>query len=167
MDLDHADSPYIARLAGSQPTCPGLAILNTPAPDPPPTALTQATAQSGAVPLIQRFGSALNLNIHFHLLVLDGAYVRGHDRLEFHRVPPPTKAELEQLLNTITTRVGRHLQRQGWLTRDVEGSQRTVDREGTALDRLLSHSISYRLAVGPRAGHKAFTLRSLPGTPLL
>lgn len=26
------------------------------------------TAQTGAVTLIQRFGSALNLNIHFHLL---------------------------------------------------------------------------------------------------
>ena len=31
-------------------------------------------AQSGAVTLIQRFGSALNLNLHFHMLYLDGAY---------------------------------------------------------------------------------------------
>jgi hypothetical protein len=30
------------------------------------------TAQTGAVTLIQRFGSALNLNIHFHMLFLDG-----------------------------------------------------------------------------------------------
>jgi hypothetical protein len=29
------------------------------------------------VTLIQRFGSALNLNIHFHMLVLDGAYLVG------------------------------------------------------------------------------------------
>ena len=27
---------------------------------------------TGAVTLIQRFGSALNLNIHFHILFLDG-----------------------------------------------------------------------------------------------
>jgi hypothetical protein len=33
------------------------------------------TAQTGAVTLIQRFGSALNLNIHFHMLYLDGVYV--------------------------------------------------------------------------------------------
>lgn len=32
------------------------------------------TAQTGAVTLIQRFGSALNLNIHFHMLILDGVY---------------------------------------------------------------------------------------------
>jgi hypothetical protein len=30
---------------------------------------------TGAVTLIQRFDSALNLNIHFHILYLDGVYV--------------------------------------------------------------------------------------------
>jgi len=32
-------------------------------------------AFTGAVTLIQRFGSALNLNIHFHRLFLDEVYV--------------------------------------------------------------------------------------------
>jgi hypothetical protein len=32
-------------------------------------------ARTGAVTLIQRFGSALNLNLHFHMLFLDGVYV--------------------------------------------------------------------------------------------
>ncbi len=41
--------------------------------------LTQKTAKTGAVTLIQRFGSALNLNVHFHMLFLDGVYV---DRLD-------------------------------------------------------------------------------------
>lgn len=36
---------------------------------------TRHTAKTGAVTLIQRFGSALNLNIHFHMLFLDGVYV--------------------------------------------------------------------------------------------
>ncbi len=34
----------------------------------------KSTAHTGAVTLIQRFGSALNLNIHFHMLFLDGVY---------------------------------------------------------------------------------------------
>jgi Putative transposase len=39
---------------------------------------TRSTASTaGAVTLIQRFGSALNLNIHFHMLFLDGVYVGG------------------------------------------------------------------------------------------
>ena len=50
--------------------------------------LTRATGQAGAVTLIQRFGSALNLNIHFHMLCLDGAYVLDHGRPCFRRVPP-------------------------------------------------------------------------------
>jgi hypothetical protein len=39
-------------------------------------------------------------------------------------------------------------------------------REDTALDSLLGHSITYRIALGPRAGQKAFTLQSVPGMPL-
>jgi hypothetical protein len=36
---------------------------------------TQNTARAGAVTLIQRFGSTLNLNIHFHMLFLDIEYI--------------------------------------------------------------------------------------------
>ena len=36
---------------------------------------TKTTAQAGAVTLIQCFGGALNANIHFHLLFLDGVYI--------------------------------------------------------------------------------------------
>ena len=32
----------------------------------------KSTAQTGTVTLVQRFGSALNLNIHFYILFLDG-----------------------------------------------------------------------------------------------
>jgi len=34
----------------------------------------RASAECGTVTLIQRFGSALNLNVHFHTLWLDGVY---------------------------------------------------------------------------------------------
>jgi hypothetical protein len=51
------------------------------------------------VTLIQRFGSALNLNIHFHILFLDGVYVWRDDRpSRFQRVKAPAKNELEELL---------------------------------------------------------------------
>lgn len=35
----------------------------------------RSTARTGAVTLIQRFGSALNVNLHFHMPFLDGVYV--------------------------------------------------------------------------------------------
>jgi hypothetical protein len=44
---------------------------------------SKKTVRTGAVTLIQRFGRsgapvALNLNIHFHMLFLDGVYVDHH-----------------------------------------------------------------------------------------
>ncbi|GHL51090.1 hypothetical protein ECZU29_59400 [Escherichia coli] len=44
-----------------------------------------------AVTLIQRFGSALNLNVHFHMLFLDGVYVeQSHGSARFRWVKAPT-----------------------------------------------------------------------------
>jgi hypothetical protein len=41
--------------------------------------------RGGGVAVVQRFGGALNLNIHVHALVLDGVFARGGDgRLAFH-----------------------------------------------------------------------------------
>ena len=55
--------------------------------------LKAGEADSGAVTLIQRFGSAANLNIHLHCLVLDGVYRRSADGTpEFVEAPcQPTR----------------------------------------------------------------------------
>ncbi len=70
----------------------------------------------------QRFGSALNLNIHFHRLVLAGVYHLGAGEPQFRQVPPPTVAELDAVLGQIVTRSARHLERRGLLVCDVENS---------------------------------------------
>ncbi len=124
--------------------------------------LTRATGATGAITLIQRFGSALNLNIHFHLLVLDGAYLVGTEPPVFRRLAPPTLAELRALLERWAERVGRALERQGLLARDAEGSYLELDAACGPLDDLLGHSITYRVAVGPRTGQKVFSLQSVP-----
>ncbi len=46
-----------------------------------------------AITLIQRFGSALNLNIHYHMLVPDGVYLTETDPPIFAKPaprPPPS-----------------------------------------------------------------------------
>ncbi len=127
---------------------------------------TCKVAQTGAVTLIQRFGSALNLNIHFHMLFLDGVYVEGADgSVRFRWVRAPTSAELTQLARTIAQRVGRFLERQGLLESDDDNSYLVGEvKEAGPLDQLLGHSITYRIAVGPNQGRKVFTLQTLPGT---
>ena len=79
-----------------------------------------AGARTGAVTLIQRFGSALNLNIHLHMLFVDGAYTFDDERPRFHGGSAPTQPELQRLLRTIATRVTRALEGQGLLIRDDE-----------------------------------------------
>jgi hypothetical protein len=50
-------------------------------------------AHCGAVTVIQRFGSAANLNIHLHCLVLDGVYRTTEGVPVFHAArPPPTES---------------------------------------------------------------------------
>jgi len=98
------------------------------------------------------------------MLFLDGVYVdRSDGSPRFRRVKAPSGAELTQLADTIARRVGRFLERQGLLERDAENSYLAGEAaEAGPMDQLLGPSITYRIAVGPRAGRKVFTLQTLP-----
>jgi hypothetical protein len=73
------------------------------------------TAQTGAVTLIQRFGSALNLNIHFHMLYLDGVYAEdNYGKTRFHPIKAPTKSELNSLTHRISQRLAGLRKRSFW-----------------------------------------------------
>jgi hypothetical protein len=116
------------------------------------------------VTLIQRFGSALNLNIYFHILFLDGVYVYRDNRPpRFQRVKAPDKGELEELVQLISRRVGRCLERQGLLVQDTESAWLDLDpaEDTDAVPYLLGSSVSYRIAVGPQQGQKAFMIRTI------
>jgi len=129
--------------------------------------LSKREAPTGAVTLIQRFGSALNLNIHFHMLFLDGVYIQddfGH--YGFHHTPPPTVEQLHDLLHVISERVARFLERRGILERDEDNSYLTLDGlEEDPLQDIHSHSVTYRVAIGPQKGRKVFTLQTIPPQP--
>src|SRR5262245_18244506 len=50
-------------------------------------------SQTGTVTVIQRFGSGLQLNVHFHTLVLNGVFSEARPGpLTFHPAPPPREA---------------------------------------------------------------------------
>jgi transposase-like zinc-binding protein/IstB-like ATP binding protein/putative transposase len=70
--------------------------------------------RTGTVTVIQRFGSGLNLNIHFHTLALDGVFAEaGGGSLDFHLASPPTDEEVARLLTTVYRGVRRLLARRG------------------------------------------------------
>jgi len=125
--------------------------------------LTRATGATGAVTLVQRFGSALNLNIHFHMLFVDGVYLpAAAGPPVFRHLPAPTGAQLQVVVQQIAERVGHVLERRGLVERDMENAWLAGDGEAGPLDDLIGPSITYRIAVGPRAGQKLFTLQTVP-----
>jgi len=123
--------------------------------------LTRASAVTGAVTLIQRFGSALNLNVHFHLLVLDGVYRReGEGRLRFVAVPAPSTEELKGLVQRIAERIGRSLERSGLITRDIDNAYLAFyPSEEVPIHGLLGSSITYRIATGPKRARRCSPCR--------
>jgi hypothetical protein len=106
----------------------------------------------------------LLLNIHFHILFLDGVYVYRDERPpRFQRVKAPNKDGLDELVQLISQRVGRRLERQGLLEQDAENAWLELDpaEDTDAMPQILGSSVSYRIAVGPQQGRKALMIRTI------
>ncbi len=72
--------------------------------------------ECGAVTFVQRFGGSLNLNVHMHVVVLDGVFVRDADRgVVFHAAPPPTLVDLEAIVRRVRDRALVWLRRRALL----------------------------------------------------
>ncbi|MEY4509270.1 MAG: hypothetical protein RLZZ450_1392, partial [Pseudomonadota bacterium] len=77
-------------------------------------------AQTGSVTFVQRYGGGLNLNVHFHLLSLDGWFHRASDgQLTFERAATPRQSDVEGLLVAVHARVMRLLEQRGLLEPDA------------------------------------------------
>jgi len=100
--------------------CCCTAARPTAAPAGPRRAQKPLTeADSGAVTLIQRFGSAANLNIHLHCLVLDGVYQCDADGAPvFVEASAPTDDALKAVLHKIITRMMKLPTRRGVLVEE-------------------------------------------------
>lgn len=94
----------------------------------------------------------------------DGVYLTdGADPPVFRPVPSPGTAELQALVQNIAERIGQLLEERGLIERDCENAWLSGDMaQAGSLDDLIGHSITYRIAVGPRAGQKVFTLQTVP-----
>jgi hypothetical protein len=108
---------------------------------------------SGAVVIIQRFGGALNVNVHLHALVLDGVFTVEGSRAAFHPLRRLTPEDVAGVVTRIARRVERLLERRG-LAGGAESSEAPDlwSEEAPALAAVAAASVDGRVALGPRAG---------------
>jgi Transposase zinc-binding domain/Putative transposase len=119
----------------------------------------RATVHPGSVTFLQRFGSALQLNLHFHVIGLEGVYLdRTTQGLTPRFVPgePPTDTDIAGVVQKISRRVLRLLRRLGYLEMGMESPVATgydpLRDTAPELARTMAASVQHRIAGGERAG---------------
>ena len=105
-------------------------------------------AKAGSVTFIQRFGGSLDLNIHFHMIYLDGVYTFEHEKAKFHFLIPPSPSELNSLLKTIAQRIVKLLEKRELIVRDEGTGDKFLDFNHEPMDQIHSSSITYRIVLG-------------------
>ena len=110
-----------------------------------------ADGRGGAVAVIQRFGEALNLNVHIHALVLDGVFSRNRDgALNFHSVPRLTALDVAEVLATVEPRIKGLLDRRGLGKGDDDGSASDAwAHEAPVLAGLAAAFVQGTVGLGP------------------
>jgi len=112
---------------------------------------------SGGVTFVQRFGSALNLNVHFHTVALDGVFSVAGPVPVFHQLPGPTDEEVAGIVEAVAHTVIKDLRARGCL-QDAESEtldSACRDPVFAASDQLAAAaaaSAAMRIAFGERAG---------------
>jgi len=78
--------------------------------------------QTGALTVVQRFGSAAELNVHFHTLACDGVFVHENGVVKFHALPKPADKEITAVAERVCRRVIRLLEKVGKWRPDADSS---------------------------------------------
>ena len=102
----------------------------------------------GSVTFIQRFGSALNLTPHFHLIALDGVYAaQNGEPPVFYTLRPPDASDVVDVAQRVAMRVAVLL----------EKPARDAEPEEPVLAGLYGASILGTQALGSQAGRRVTT----------
>jgi hypothetical protein len=118
------------------------------------------SGRGGAVVVIQRFGGALNLNVHFYALVLDGVFAGEPGTLGFHPVGGLTALDVEEVLAAVEALVDRRLRASGGSDDDGMASDPWVN-EAPLLAGLAAASVQGVSALTPRPGRRPARLGNI------
>jgi hypothetical protein len=117
-------------------------------------------AYCGSVTFLQRAGGSINLNPHFHSLILDGVYVSSapYEAPRFCPLPPPTDEEVARITATIAWRVEKLLAQEGLFGEGAPADPEPLEADEPLLSQLYSASVQGRIASGPQAGRRLLRL---------
>lgn len=120
--------------------------------------------KAGSVSFSQRFGSALNLNLHAHVLCLDGVYTQVCDEVKFKSLSAISDTEVAHLIGRIAKAVLRYLKKNEYLDQDGEIVQNQeadpLFEDQSSLALATQNSILGRIAFGPNAGNRVTKIGS-------
>ena len=102
----------------------------------------------GIVSFTQRFGSALNLDPHLHIIVTDGDHYRPEQPL-FRKIKRLAEKHVSSLLSTITERIIEMLDQYGEMVKNP--LKDSLFEESESIHLATQASISGRIAFGPHA----------------
>jgi hypothetical protein len=89
------------------------------------------SVQGGMVTFVQRFGSACNLNIHLHVLAIDGVFQeKTTGRVKFYHAKAPSNDDVAVLVREISSRINKHLVKKGFLKELEDETLVTQDTTG-------------------------------------
>ena len=113
----------------------------------------------GAITFVQRFGSAANLNTHFHILALDGCYIeQKNESYVFRKLRDINHSDVKDLMSLILFKVKKFLQKKGFIDKEKEiVDQPEADslfKEFPALDDVTANSMQLKSSFFGNKSHK-------------
>ena len=119
-----------------------------------------AAARGGGVTFMQRFGSALNLNLHYHSLFIEGVFSTAGDKPSYFQLKGPSDDDVAETVHEIADKVISLLRRRKYLPKageDAVECEKAVPMDSffSASEQLAEAaeaSNTMHIAFGPRAG---------------
>jgi len=121
--------------------------------------------QCGAVTFVQRFGGALNLNVHFHTLVLEGVYETPAraQQVQFHPLPAPSLEQIQECLADAARRIERVVAKGGVGSEDDENGDPML-KTNLSMAEIYAGAVQSVVPLGTDKGRPTRRVRKEPRT---